>query len=154
MKWLTINCTKQPASFLVVEDAGQRVGNLQLLDWQDLPAIARWLGIVGGRDLLDSFEIALINDGLLRVWPVNDEGEPHPEDCTCIALEHHDDGIRLFWNHKVPCPQCAGRGHHAPVGQAVEEEDSCTYCDGDGRVWGHEVMTDQDGNVVTTAEVH
>lgn len=145
MKWLTVDCTKALPSFGVVED-GRRFGTLQLIDWRELPSFSKWVGVAGGRDLLDAFEVALINDGVLWVWPVDEDGDPLHDECDCVGLEHHAEGIRLFWQPKVPCEWCSGEGHFAALGDPVEEEDLCIKCDSNGWNWGREFATDMDGN--------
>lgn len=144
MKWLTIDCTKPLPAFGAVED-GKRFGTLRLLDWRELPEFAKWVGVAGGRDLLDAFEVALINDGMLWIWPIDADGEPLHDECECVGLEHHDNGIRLIWEPKIPCEACGGEGHFAAIGDEVCEEDLCAKCDSDGWNWGREIVTDMDG---------
>lgn len=68
-KYLVIDCTmSQP--ILGVVRGGNEFGNTQLLADSEVPAYAKWLGCVGGRELLDAFEVKLINDGMLWVWPI------------------------------------------------------------------------------------
>ncbi len=153
MKWLSIDSTKRQPAFLVAEDipgaeGGKRLGGLQLLSDRDVPEIARWLGLAGGRPLLDAFEVSLINAGMLKVSPVDVSSAPM-EGCECLDLEHHDAGIRLFWRRRVRCQSCDGQGHLGASSTAhPDEADTCLNCDGDGRVWGDEFMTDMDGVAV------
>ena len=148
-RFLVIDRTKTFPIQGVVERGGQHVGNTQLLDDREVPEIARWLGVYGGRDLLDAFEVQLINDGMLRVWPVDAEGVPLHDECDALEIVHYDTGSRIVWEPKVRCETCCGQGHFNLHGEPVEEEDLCPLCDGNGHVMGHEFETDMDGNPVS-----
>jgi hypothetical protein len=147
VKLLVVNCTKLYPSFIVAED-GRRFGNTQMLDHREVKDYAKWLGVVAGRSMLDAFEVALINDGMLMVWPVNEFGEPHPGECDALRIEHYDDGSRIVWEAKVECPHCDGDGHYGLRGEPVDEDDICLNCDGNGYTYGDEFQTDMDGNAV------
>ena len=152
MKYLVIDRTMVNPILLVVED-GRRFGNTQLLDDRDVPAYAKWLGTVGGRELLDAFEVALINDGMLRVWPVDADGDPLHDECDAVEIRHYDDGSRIVWEAKLRCDTCCGEGHFNLLGEPVEEDDLCPHCDGNGYVTGPEFETDMDGAPVADLEV-
>jgi hypothetical protein len=145
MKYLTIDCTKYLPSFGVVQD-GRVFGTLQMLDWSELKDYAKWLGLAGGRGMLDSFEVALINCGMLYVWPVDADGDPKHDECTALEIRHYDTGSRIAWEAKLKCDLCCGQGHHNLHSEPVEEEDLCMACDGDGYRTGEEFETDMDGN--------
>lgn len=145
MKYLVIDRTMSMPIRLVVESGGQAFGNTQMLDDLEVPAYAKWLGLVGGRDLLDAFEVQLINDGMLRVWPVDADGEPLHDECDAVEIVHYDDGSRIVWQPKVRCETCCGAGHYRLDCEPVEEEDLCLHCDGNGWTWGREFETDMDG---------
>lgn len=149
MKWLSIDCMKEPVSFELAEGAGLK-HSLQAIDWNEIPAYSIWLGRVGGRDLLDAFEVALINAGVLRVWPISDEGWPLTEDAQCVSMEHHDSGAWLWWEPRIKCTDCGGKGHFAMVGELVGEDDICLRCDGDGFTHGGWIKTDLDGLPVSS----
>lgn len=146
--FLVIDRTKTHPIQLVVERGGKCFGNTQLLDDREVPSIARWLGVYGGRDLLDAFEVMLINDGMLRVWPVDVDGQPLHDECDAVEIIHYDTGLRIVWEPKVPCETCCGAGHFNLHGEPVEEEDLCPLCNGNGYTWGNEFETDMDGNPV------
>lgn len=145
MKYLVIDNTKVNPIQLVVED-GKRFGNTQLLDWREISEYAKWIGIYGGLRLLDYFEVQLINDGMIYVWPVDEEGEPLHDECECLEINHYDDGSHLVWIPKCRCETCLGQGHFVMDGSEVEEDDICPDCDGDGFTWGDEFETDMQGN--------
>lgn len=134
-----------------VGDASRR-GNTQLLTMAEVPDYAKWLGLVGGKALLDAFEVQLINDGLLWIWPVDDEGEPLHDECDCLEMRRYDDGARLVWQPKVRCETCFGQGHFVMDGSPVEDEDFCPCCDGNGWVWGREFETDMDGSPISNVQ--
>ncbi len=144
MKYLVIDRTMVQPIRLVVED-GRTFGNTQLLDWQEVPQYARWLGLVGGRELLDAFEVKLINEGMIWVWPVDADGEPLHDECNCEEIRRYDDGPRLVWTPKLRCETCFGQGHYVMDGRPVEEEDICLDCAGNGWTWGSEFETDMHG---------
>lgn len=145
MKYLVIDRTKVMPICMVAED-GKRFGTTQILDDAEVPAYAKWLGLIGGRELLDAFEVKLINDGMLRVWPIDEDGEPLHDECEAVEIRHYDDGSRIAWEPKVRCETCCGAGHYRLDGGLVDEEDVCVLCDGNGFVWGCEFETDMDGN--------
>lgn len=145
MKYLVIDTSKELPIQMVVED-GRRFGTTQLLDWRELADYALWVGINGGRRMLDQFEVQLINDGMLYVCPVDEDGEPLHDECECQEVMHYDEGSRLAWIPKCECEACLGRGHFVFDGSEVEEEDLCAYCDGEGWKWGAEFETDMQGN--------
>lgn len=149
MKYLVIDRTMTMPIRLVVESGGNAFGNTQLLSDADVPAYAKWLGLVGGRELLDAFEVKLINDGMLRVWPVDSEGDPLHDECDATEIRHYDDGSRIAWEPKWRCDTCCGEGHFNLHGEPVEEEDLCPHCDGLGQITGPEFETDMDGGPLT-----
>lgn len=148
MKYLVIDRTKTQPIQLVVESGGLAFGNTQLLDDAEVSAYAKWLGLVGGRELLDAFEVQLINDGVLRVWPVDEDGEPLHDECDAVAIVHYDDGSRIVWEPKIKCDTCCGAGHYNLHGEPVEEEDLCLFCDGRGWNTGPEFETDMQGTAL------
>ncbi len=153
MKYLVIDCTKSFPFQGVVEDAGRHVGNTQMLEWGDeLRDYALWVGKVGGRRLLDAFEVQLINDGMLMVWPVDADGEPLHDECDALEIRHYDDGPRILWEAKIECETCCGAGHHNLHGEPVEEDDLCLMCDGNGFTYGPEFETGMDGEPLAAAE--
>ena len=149
MKYLVIDRTATMPIRLVVESGGAAFGSTQLLDDHEVPAYAKWLGTVGGRELLDAFEVMLINDGMLRVWPVDADGEPLHDECDAVEIRHYDDGARIVWEAKLQCQWCCGNGHHNLYGEPVEEEDLCMACGGDGYTTGAEFETNMDGEPLT-----
>ena len=68
-------------------------GSTQLLESHEITSIALWLARLGDRALLDAFEIALINDGQIFLWPVDEHGdalsEP-PEPYEAVKFIHGD----------------------------------------------------------------
>lgn len=146
MKYLVIDRTMTMPFRGVVEAGGKAAGTLQFLHDLEVPAYAKWLGLVGGRDLLDAFEVALINCGMLRVWPVDEDGEPLHDECDAVEIRRYDDGPRLVWEAKLKCEWCCGNGHHNLHGEPVEEDDLCLSCDGVGYTTSAEFETDMDGN--------
>jgi hypothetical protein len=151
VKYLVIDSTKQNPFGMVVED-GYRFGTTQLLDWRELADYALWVGINGGRQMLDQFEVQLINDGMLYVWPVDEAGDPLHDECECQEVRHYSDGSRLAWIPKCRCETCFGQGHFVMDGREVEEEDLCPDCDGQGWYWGNEFETDMQGNPLRNSE--
>lgn len=150
MKYLVIDRTKTYPFQGVVEDGGRHVGTTRMLEWGDeLRAYAKWVGVYGGKELLDQFEVQLINDGMLFVWPVDAEGEPLHDECDALEIRHYADGSRILWAPKLRCETCLGEGHFAQPGQPVEEEDLCLDCDGNGWKMGPEFETDMDGRPLT-----
>jgi hypothetical protein len=152
MKYLVIDTTKELPIQMVVED-GRRFGTTQLLDWSELADYAMWVGVNGGRRMLDQFEVQLINDGMFYVWPVDEEGEPLHDECECQEVRHYDNGSRLTWIPKCRCETCLGQGHFVMDGSEVEEDDLCMYCDGQGWTWGAEFETDMQGDPLQNTEV-
>jgi hypothetical protein len=136
---------------LVVERGGKSAGTTRLLDDREVPAYAKWLGLVGGRELLDAFEVKLINDGMLRLWPVDAEGEPLHGECEALEIRRYDDGPRIVWEAKIQCDICCGQGHHNLHGEPVEEDDLCITCDGSGYTTGPEFETDINGEPLRVA---
>lgn len=151
MKYLVIDNTMSMPIRGVVDRCGHRVGNTRLLDHHELKDYAKWLGQFGGLHLLDAFEVQLINDGMLNVWPVDADGEPLHDECDAVEIRHYDTGARIAWEPKVKCEWCCGEGHTNLFGEPVEEEDLCTNCDGIGYVTGAEFETDLDGSAPVTA---
>ncbi len=148
MKYLVIDTTKENPICGVTKydpEFGLQFGNTRLLEWNELADYALWVGINGGRHMLDQFEVQLINDGMLLVWPVDEHGEPLHDECECQEVRHYDDGSRLAWIPKCRCETCLGQGHFVMDGSEVEEEDLCPHCDGQGWVWGDEFETDMQG---------
>ena len=144
MKYLTIDCTKYVPSFGVVED-GRVFGTLQMLEWHELKDYAKWLGMAGGRSMLDGFEVALMNCGMLWVHPVDTDGEPLHDKCAALEIRHYDTGSRIAWQAQIQCDLCCGQGQDNLHGELVEEADPCLTCDGDGYRIGEEFETDMDG---------
>ena len=145
MKYLVIDTTKQNPFSMVVED-GCKFGTTQLLDWSDLADYALWVGINGGRQMLDQFEVKLINDGVLHIWPVDELGEPLHDECECQEFRRYDDETRIAWLPKCRCERCFGYGSLAPESYELDPEDLCISCDGRGWDWGDEFETDMQGN--------
>jgi hypothetical protein len=146
LKYLTIDRTmSEPIRMVVDNDTGMK-GNTQMLEWQELKDYARWLGVAGGRELLDAFEVKLINDGMLWYWPVDADGEPLHDDCDALEIRHYDEGSRIAWQPKLKCNTCCGNGHFNLHGEPVGEDDLCLDCDGIGWRWGEEFETDMQGN--------
>ena len=146
MKYLVIDRTMTQPIRGVVADCGRHVGTTQMLEWGDeLRDYAKWIGLHGGKELLDQFEVQLINDGMLYVWPVDAEGEPLHDECDAVEIRHYDDGSRIVWEPKLRCDDCCGQGHHNLHGEPVEEEDLCLSCDGNGWKMGAEFETNMDG---------
>lgn len=144
--YLVIDRTTVNAIRGVVESGGKRVGTTRMLDPRDLGHYAKWLGAVGGRDLLDAFEVQLINDGMLFVRPVDVDGVPLHDECKALEIRHYDDGSRIVWEPQIECTACDGDGHFALPGDPIREDDLCAVCDGSGHMaWG-EFETDMDGN--------
>lgn len=137
----------------VVEEGGKNFGTTQMLDWRELADYAKWVGMNGGKELLDQFEVQLINDGMIWIWPVDDDGEPLHDECECLEIRRYDDGPRLVWQPKVRCETCFGQGHYVMDGSPVEEEDLCLECDSNGWNWGAEFETDMQGNPLHNAEL-
>ncbi len=146
--YLVIDRTKVNPFQGVVDPAGKCVGTMRMLDWRDLKDYAKWVGVNGGKDLLDKSEVQLINDGMLYVWPIDEDGEPLHDECEAVEIIHYDQGSRIVWTPKLRCETCCGEGHFNLYGEPVEEEDLCPHCDGDGYVWGAEFETDMNGNAV------
>ena len=149
MKYLVIDRTKVQPIQLVVETGGIHVGNTQMLDYSEVRDYAKWLGVVGGRELLDAFEVMLINDGMLLVWPVDADGEPLHDECDAVEIRYYDTGSRIVWEAKIRCDMCCGQGHHNLHGEPVEEEDLCLSCGGDGYTIGPDFETGMDGEPLT-----
>lgn len=146
MKYLVIDRAKIQPIRGVVTDCGRHVGTTRMLEWGDeLRDYAKWVGLHGGKELLDQFEVQLINDGMLFVWPVDADGEPLHDECDAVEMRHYDDGSRIVWAPKLRCHDCYGQGHYNLHGEAVEEEDLCLSCDGNGWKMGAEFETDMDG---------
>lgn len=121
-------------------------GTLRSLDARDLPAYARWCAEVGGRDLLDAFELAAINEHRL-LEPNVDEG-PEP-----VVIEWHADELlhgpgRILWTPCVECTCCDGTGKSNEWDAEEECRADCDECDGTGYNAGAQIVTDYDGNPV------
>lgn len=152
MKYLVIDRTMAQPFRGVVESGGKSCGTTQMLEWgAELREYAKWIGLNGGRALLDQFEVQLINDGMLPVWPVDDEGEPLHDECDAVEIIHYDEGARIVWQPKVRCDTCFGQGHHNLNGEPMDEDDLCLDCDGNGWTWGIEFETDMQGNPLHNA---
>lgn len=150
MKYLVIDRTLTKPIRGVVADCGRHVGTTQMLDLgAELRDYAKWVGVYGGKELLDQFEVKLINDGMLMVWPVDADGEPLHDECDAVEIRHYDDGSRIVWEAKIECEVCCGQGHHNLHGEPVEEDDLCLSCDGDGFTIGEEFETGMDGEPLT-----
>ena len=149
MKYLVIDNTKSLPIRGVIESGGSHVGNTQMLGHEELKDYSKWLGLYGGRSLVDAFEVSLINDGMLLIWPVDEAGDALHDECDALEIRHYDTGARLVWEVKIRCNLCCGQGHFNLYGQAVEEEDLCPSCDGNGHNIGPEFETDIDGNLLT-----
>lgn len=145
MKYLVIDRTMTMPIRNVVDTEGLVFGNTQLLHDNEVQEYAKWLGLVGGRELLDAFEVKLINEGMLRVWPVNADGDPLYAECEALGIRRYDTGTRLQWEPRVQCPFCHGHGHHNLGGELVDEEDLCLSCCGCGYITGAVFETDLDG---------
>lgn len=150
MKYLLIDNTKHQPIRGVSQD-GKAFGSTQLLNWNELGDYAKWIGLYGGRALLDKFEVQLIRDGMLWIWPVGDDGDPLHDECECQEIRRQHDEPRLAWIPKIKCETCLGRGHFVVDGREVEEDDLCTDCDGHGWIWGSEFETDMQGNPLQNA---
>ena len=145
MKYLVIDNTMTMPIRGVVDKCGDHVGTTQMLHDNEVKDYARWIGQYGGRELLDAFEVQLINDGMLMVWPVDADGDPLHDECYAVEIRRYDDGSRIVWQAKAQCQWCHGEGHHNQPGEAVAEEDLCMACCGDGYGMGPEFETDMDG---------
>jgi hypothetical protein len=132
MKYLVIDRTMMQPIRGVFDPDGQRVGTTRMLDQPEVKDYARWLGQVGGLDMLDAFEVQLINDGMLDVFPVDADGDPLHDECDAIEIVHYEGGSRIVWEPKLKCETCCGAGNFALDGQPVDEEDLCLECDGNG----------------------
>ena len=146
MKYLVIDNTMTMPIRGVVDRCGDHVGTTQMLHDSEVKDYARWIGQYGGRELLDAFEVQLINDGMLMVWPVDADGDPIHDECEAVEIRHCDDGARILWQAKLQCQWCHGEGHNNLPGEAVGEDDLCMSCGGDGFVMSAEFETDIDGN--------
>lgn len=147
-KYLVIDTTKVDPIQCVVEAGGERVGTCGMLSWEEAQACARWLGLHGGRKLLDAFELALINARVLPLQPHDEHGQQHPCSCEAVEFIYTDTGMRIEWQPQEPCQNCGGEGHHAAPGAEVAEEDLCFWCCGQGWFYGSPILTDMDGNVL------
>lgn len=146
MKYLVIDRTMVRPIRCVFDNESTTIGDTKLLDWgKEVQDYAKWLGLNGGRELLDAFEVQLINDGMIFVWPVDADGEPLHDECDCVEVRRYDDGSRLVWQPKLRCEECFGQGHYNLNGEPVEEEDLCHNCDGNGWTWGEEFETTMQG---------
>lgn len=148
-KLLCIDDTKARPSFLVcLPYRGGGIGTVRTLEQHEVPGMARWLGLNGGRRLLDAFEVELINEGVINLFPVDDDGAPLHDECEALEIVRHDDGPRIWWVPRIKCDICCGEGHHNLHGEPVEEDDLCLNCCGNGYIDGHEFETDMDGKAV------
>lgn len=123
------------------------VQSTRALPGQEIKAYAQWIGLNGGRALLDAFELQLINDGVLHIAPHDEDGFAHPGLCEAIETFRTDEGLRIIWQVKTRCRACRGKGHFRTDGGLVEDEDLCLNCE-EGFVYEPEVVTDMDGLVV------
>lgn len=152
MKYLVIDRTMVQPIRGVVESGGASAGSTLMLDQHEVQACAKWLGVHGGRDLLDAFEVQLINDGAIEVFPVDVDGLPLHDECEAQEIIRYDDGPRIAWVPRVRCDVCCGQGHFNLHGEPVDEDDICPNCDGHGQVSGREFETDMDGAAVKAAQ--
>jgi hypothetical protein len=152
-KWLVIDNTKTHPIQGVVEAGGRRVGNTSILSWDEVTAAARWLGINAPRRLLDAFELKLIEDGVIRLRPVDEDGNVYPGRCEPIEMVRHNTGTRIVWQQYTECDTCDGKGHTAPPTQEATDEDECLWCSGTGWASCCELETDMEGVVIAPADV-
>lgn len=146
--WLSIDCTKSPATFLLWKDFGKGASTLAHLPEDETKACALWLGRVGGKRLLDAFELALIQAGRVRINVHDSDGNYYGGHWECQDVEPLDAGYLLFWERKCTCENCSGSGHHAQAGELVQEEHICTLCEGSGLRHDTNAITDMDGLLI------
>lgn len=91
------------------------VQSTRALPGQEIKAYAQWIGLNGGRALLDAFELQLINDGVLHIAPHDEDGFAHPGLCEAIETFRTDEGLRIIWQVKTRCRACRGRATSAPT---------------------------------------
>ena len=148
MKWLSIDCTKAPAVFMLAHEGGKGFGTLRNMPDADMRACAVWLARVGGRELLDSFELALIQDGVIRINVHDAEGYYYRGHWECQDVKRLDHGMLLFWERKCACESCNGVGNFTSPGDLVDLDDICTDCGGTGLRFDTSAITDMDGLLI------
>jgi hypothetical protein len=128
---------------------GTSLGSLQMLGDHEVKDYAKWCALAGSRDLLDAFELQLINSGMLRLWPDDEAPEAtEVDEWEALEMVHADDGLRIVWEPRKDCPTCEGSGF-------IEDEDEaddpwgneCPNCCG-GKRSGALVITDADGRIL------
>lgn len=117
------------------------------VDADELPRLSRWVADHGGRDLLDVWELLVLNSTHSTLAPVVDDD--HPADTWhADQIYHVPGGVLIGWTPCMECSSCGGDGHFAPPGEEPKLDDECDDCDGTGSVYGAQVLTDIDGQVV------
>lgn len=122
-------------------------GTLRALDYDDVPALAKWCAEVGGRGLLDAFELHCINHRLLPLEPQLDGDAEKVDDWRAEEFQHTPEGLRIVWTPLCTCPYCGGTGNAEddPGPCDDDEPDPCWACDAKGKLEGPELVTDADG---------
>jgi hypothetical protein len=124
-------------------------GTLKTLPEDEVSLYAEWCAIHGGRDLLDAFELAAINDGVVKLEPEIESLDGLEGDIEWTALEMTHGPDRIRWRPKVMCDECDGTGEPSAWQMLTDEDnDECEECCGDGYFYGGEVVTDYEGNVM------
>lgn len=148
---LTIDARHYPPLFGASD--GVRTGTLRMLSADDIVACARWLASIGGRPLLDAFELRLLQQNCISGVQLQDEdGTPIEAEVEVVGIERYDSGLYLRWQSKFPCDTCKGLGWL--LDEDLErlkldvDEGRCGECGGEGHWYGSDLLTDYDGRAV------
>lgn len=149
MNIISIDNTSTLPVFRLRSADGQATDNLATISHEEMPAITTWLGQNGSKRLVDSFELAMINAGLVRIIPKDRDGVPlRFHKCEAIEVRHDAGESCLLWQPTITCTSCGGVGHFASDGDEIDITDTCGNCDGDGRDEGETFWTDAEGTFV------
>ncbi len=149
--FLTIDARCNPPHFGASD--GKRFGTLRMLSADDIVACARWLASIGGRPLLDAFELRLLQQNCIPSVQLQDEdGTSIKAEAEVVGIERYDTGLYLRWQSKFPCDTCEGLGEldeeQIDRLKLDAEAGRCHECGGEGHWYGSDLLTDYDGRAL------
>jgi hypothetical protein len=143
MHIISIDNTSHNTVFRLRAKNGEATENLSGITHDEMGPITAWLGLNGNKLLVDAFEVAMINAGLIRIVPQDRHGAVIHK-CEAISVRHQVHGARILWQSKMACTTCEGTGRVESLNEA-DEEVTCWNCGGDGQEDGEQFWTDAEG---------
>lgn len=141
--WPTTFLLDQFTNFTVGGEG--RFGTLDSLEPDERAVYARWCAQMGGKGLLDAFELGLMNchrQPLVRPlgsWPEVSEWSARR------IVRDDAGGVYIRWSGTGACPRCEGTGDSDEDDEDDDGFAVCSNCDGSGEDETVTLWTDMDG---------